>query len=48
MSVLLIALFVLGVLLNALFAGYETGFVSCNPLRIRHMAEKRATKMRAS
>ncbi len=44
MSVLLIALFVLGVLLNALFAGYETGFVSCNPLRIRHMAEKEGHK----
>jgi len=45
----LLALFALGVLLNAFFAGYETGFVSSNPIRIRHMAEvegdKRAKKL---
>ena len=32
--------FVLGVLLNALFAGYETGFVASNPIRVRHLAEQ--------
>ena len=33
-----IALFFLGVLLNALYAGYETGFVASNAIRVRHMA----------
>lgn len=37
---LLLGLFLLGVVLNAFFAGYETGFVSSNPIRVRHMAEK--------
>jgi CBS domain containing-hemolysin-like protein len=30
----------LGVALNAFFAGYETGFVASNPIRVRHRAEK--------
>ena len=34
-----IALFFLGVLLNAVYAGYETGFVASNPIRVRHMAK---------
>lgn len=35
-----ILLFVAGILLNAFFAGYETGFVAINRIRIRHMAEE--------
>ena len=31
---------VLAVILQALFAGYETGFVSTNPIRIRFLAEE--------
>jgi len=38
-ALLLGGLFLLGVALNALFAGYETGFVMANPIRVRHMAE---------
>lgn len=34
-----ISLFVLGILLNAFFAGYETGFVASNRIRVRHMVE---------
>jgi len=33
-------LFGTGILLNAFFAGYETGFVAINRIRIRHMAEE--------
>lgn len=36
----LLFLFIAGVLLNAFFAGYETGFIASNALRVRHMAEK--------
>jgi len=32
--------FVLALVLQALFAGYETGFVSANPIRVRHLAEE--------
>lgn len=32
------------IVLQALFAGYETGFVSLNPLRIRHLAEEEGRK----
>ncbi len=32
--------FVLGVALNALFAGYETGFLSADPIRMRFLAEE--------
>jgi CBS domain containing-hemolysin-like protein len=35
-----IALFLLGVVLNGLFAGYETGFVSADRIRIAHRAEE--------
>lgn len=35
-----ILLFTAGILLNAFFAGYETGFVAINRIRIRHMAEE--------
>ena len=38
--VVLFSIFLLGVLLNALFAGYETGFVASNPVRVRNLAEK--------
>ncbi|HOE66283.1 MAG TPA: hemolysin family protein [Candidatus Hydrogenedentes bacterium] len=34
------ALFFLTVLLQALFSGYETGFISTNPIRIRYLAEE--------
>lgn len=37
---LLLFLFIAGVLLNAFFAGYETGFIASNALRVRTMAEK--------
>ncbi len=40
LAVFWIGLFFLGVALNALFAGYETGFVACNPIRVRHLAKK--------
>jgi putative hemolysin len=36
----LLLIFIGGVLLNAFFAGYETGFIACNPIRVRHLAEK--------
>ena len=32
------------VLFQALFAGYETGFVSVNPIRIRFLAEEERQK----
>ncbi|MBP8130868.1 MAG: HlyC/CorC family transporter [Candidatus Hydrogenedentes bacterium] len=32
--------FFMALLLNAFFAGYETGFVACNPIRVRYLAEK--------
>lgn len=35
-----LVLFGLTVVLQALFAGYETGFVSSNPIRVRHLAEE--------
>jgi len=35
-----ISVFLLGVLLNGLFAGYETGFYSADRIRIRHKAEE--------
>ena len=34
-----VALFI-AVLFQGLFAGYETGFLSVNPLRIRFLAEE--------
>ena len=34
-----LVLFGLGVFFNALFAGYETGFVASNRIRVRHLAE---------
>ena len=51
MTFLLIAftVFLLGVVLNALFAGYETGFISADVIRIRFRSEEednaRATKL---
>jgi putative hemolysin len=38
--VIAISTFLLGVLLNGLFAGYETGFYSADRIRIRHKAEE--------
>ncbi len=35
-----LAIWALAVLAQALFAGYETGLVSCNPIRIRFLAEE--------
>ena len=35
-----IVIFFLMLALQGLFAGYETGFVSTNPIRIRHLAEE--------
>lgn len=37
---LAIFIFLAAVLLNGLFAGYETGFISADPIRIRFLAEK--------
>lgn len=39
-GLLFLGLFLLGLILTGFFAGYETGFVSCNPIRVRHRAEK--------
>lgn len=39
-GLILLGLFFAGLLLTAFFAGYETGFVSCNPIRVRYLAEK--------
>lgn len=43
-------IFLISVVLNGFFAGYETGFVSANLIRIRNMAEKhrKASAMRLS
>ena len=35
-----IAMFLLGIVMNGLFAGYETGFISADRIRIRHLAEE--------
>jgi len=38
--VITVAMFLLGIVLNGLFAGYETGFISADRIRIRHLAEE--------
>ncbi len=38
---ILILVFLVALVFNAFFAGYETGFVSCNPIRVRHLALKK-------
>lgn len=38
---ILLFIFFVALLFNAFFAGYETGFVSCNPIRVRHLAQKK-------
>jgi len=43
-TVVLLLVFFVSVILNAFFAGYETGFVSCNPIRLRHLAEQENDK----
>ena len=43
-TVVLLLVFLVSVILNAFFAGYETGFVSCNPIRVRHLAEQENDK----
>lgn len=43
-TLIMVALFGVGVASNALFSAYETGFLSCNSLRVRHMAEKEGHK----
>jgi len=47
--ILSLAVFLLGIVLNGLFAGYETGFISADRIRIRHLSEEeknaRATKL---
>lgn len=35
-----LTLFLLGLILSAFSSGYETGFIACNPIRVRHLAEK--------
>ncbi len=44
-----LAVFLLGIVLNGLFAGYETGFISADRIRIRYFSEEkknaRATKL---
>lgn len=37
---ILFGIFLLAVVVHGLFAGYETGFVSANPIRIRYLAEE--------
>lgn len=37
--ILFFAIFAFSVVSHGLFAGFETGFVSCNPIRIRYLAE---------
>lgn len=39
-TIILIVLFLISVVLSAFFSGAETGFVSCNRLRVRQLAEK--------
>ena len=39
-SVTLAAVFLAMVVIQGLFAGYEIGFVSSNPIRVRHLAEE--------
>jgi CBS domain containing-hemolysin-like protein len=40
----LFAIFFIAVVLQGLFAGYETGFVSSNPIRVRYLAEVEGSK----
>lgn len=40
MAAIMIGLFVLGIVLNGLFAGYETGFISADRIRMRYLAEE--------
>ena len=48
MSILFpLCVFFLAVLLQALFEGYETGFVSSNPIRIRYLAEEESSRRAA-
>ena len=42
--VFLLAIFFAAVVLQGLFAGYETGFVSSNPIRVRYLAEEEGSK----
>ena len=35
-----LAIFIVATILSAIFSGYETAFVSCNPIRLRYMAEE--------
>lgn len=39
-AISLLAVFLLAILFQALFAGYETGFVSANAIRIQYLAEE--------
>ncbi|MCA1900635.1 MAG: hemolysin family protein [Candidatus Hydrogenedens sp.] len=36
----LFSVFIGGVISSAFFAGYETGFISLNPIRVKHLSEK--------
>jgi len=36
----ILAILALTLLLSAFFSGYETGFIACNAIRVRHLAEK--------
>ncbi len=40
MSITLILVFIICLIVSSFFSGYETGFVSANMFRIRHLAEK--------
>lgn len=42
--VLPLLIFLIAVVLQGLFAGYETGFVSTNPIRVRYLAEEEKNK----
>ena len=39
-ALVMIGIFFLGIALNGLFAGYETGFISADRIRIRYLAEE--------
>ena len=44
---LLMLLFVVSILAQAYFAGYETGFISINDIRLRYLAEEKGVKRAA-
>ncbi len=39
-----LAIFLAALILQGLFAGYETGFISANPIRVRYLAEEEGSR----